>query len=116
METSRLLGARDHQREERDVHHARSSLRRLQPARAAHAADQAALRELREETGYVGSVDVAETVINTGTVWVRYECFYGFVEREFAPELTEHVDYRWTERGTLPSKMVTGAKRAVEHG
>lgn len=75
----------------------------------------AALRELAEETGYDGPMAVAPTSINTGSMWVKYECFCGFIKYEFEPTLTEHDEYRWVERDNLPARTLPGAKKAVAY-
>lgn len=74
---------------------------------------EAALRELQEETGYGGPVAVTSSSINTGHVWVRYECFVGLVGSEFEPELTEHAASGWFARDQLPSGTHPGTLRAV---
>lgn len=75
----------------------------------------AALRELAEETGYDGPLSLASTSINTGSVWVHYECFCGFIGCEFEPRLTEHGAYQWVDRDRLPTMTQPGTQKAVSY-
>lgn len=77
------------------------------PAGGLHAREgfpHAAVREMREETGYTGPVDV--------TPWARIGdlvAFVGWVPREFRPQLNwEHDDARWIRPFTWPTPAHPG--------
>lgn len=71
----------------------------------------AALRELREETGYTGVV-----VVNADAASVRdgYALFVGHVSREFRPRLDhEHLAAEWARPDAAPQPLHPGLMRVV---
>lgn len=76
----------------------------------------AALRELAEETGYQGDVDVEKTRLDVSVspTGLTYWTFGGFVRRAFVPMLNEeHVDAGWFRVDALPSPLHPGVWRLL---
>jgi 8-oxo-dGTP pyrophosphatase MutT (NUDIX family) len=71
---------------------------------------EGALRELHEETGYVGTLSVSATALQTGPA---YQCFLGMVSKEFRPELTEHLAWVWASKRQLPRGTHPGVREAI---
>lgn len=77
----------------------------------------AALRELGEETGYEGDVEVERATLDarrarSGFV---YWTFGGHVTERFSPLLNaEHTDFGWFSTSDLPSPLHPGVKRLFE--
>lgn len=60
--------------------------------------EETALRELREETGYAGEIEMVQLTRYRGTGGVETTTFLGTVPHEFPPILNwEHDDARWTD-------------------
>jgi 8-oxo-dGTP pyrophosphatase MutT (NUDIX family) len=73
-----------------------------------------ALRELAEETGYQGIVDVEKSCLDVtvNPSGIRYWTFGGLVKKAFQPKLNfEHVDGGWFHAGALPSPLHPGVQR-----
>lgn len=70
----------------------------------------AALRELKEEAGYIGSISMSKPFITrTGTL--TYYNFFGLVDNEFTPFLNyEHDDCGWFSIDNPPSKLHPGVQ------
>lgn len=76
----------------------------------------AALRELAEETGYRGAVDVerASLDVTRSTRGLVYWTFGGRVAREFRPRLNEeHTAAGWFAADRLPSPLHPGVLRLL---
>lgn len=68
---------------------------------------QAALRELYEETGLGGSIEIEGYRDTTRD----YRLYLGAIDREFGPRLSnEHVDAVWAASGSLPSPLHPGLR------
>jgi 8-oxo-dGTP pyrophosphatase MutT (NUDIX family) len=73
--------------------------------------EQCALRELAEESGYQGPVELEPLAQNS-----RYVTFIGRVPREFAPTPNAEVkDHCWVDAGAWPSPMHPGMAVALEN-
>ena len=71
----------------------------------------AALRELAEETGYQGPVDMERASIDVtrSPYGLTYWTFGGKVPREFRPRLNaEHTQAGWFAVGSLPAPLHPG--------
>jgi len=76
----------------------------------------AALRELAEETGYQGAVDMerASLDVSRRSDGLIYWTFGGQVPREFRPRLNaEHTAAGWFPAGGLPSPLHPGVVRLL---
>jgi 8-oxo-dGTP pyrophosphatase MutT (NUDIX family) len=72
--------------------------------------EQCALRELAEESGYQGPVELEPLAQNS-----RYVTFIGRVPREFDPTPNAEVkDHCWVDAGAWPSPMHPGMAAAVK--
>jgi 8-oxo-dGTP pyrophosphatase MutT (NUDIX family) len=70
----------------------------------------AAEREVREETGYRGSLEMIPAYVFTQQTF-RYSNFIGIVDTEYRPSLGwESQGYRWCKYGEWPTPMHFGLK------
>ena len=74
----------------------------------------AAVREMREETGHSDSMCVSAVGIQTGVRGRDYVSFVGLVPHEFEPTTPEHVTWGWFEpTEPLPQPLHPGAELAL---
>ena len=73
----------------------------------------AALREVREETGYDGNVQLRQAYVYTNGDF-RYTTFLAVVPKEFVPKLDwETEDFKWCDMDDFPSPIHFGLKAAL---
>jgi len=73
-------------------------------------AEDAALRELVEETGFYGTLRMSRAASHIGA----YRLYVGEVEKEFKPELSdEHEAYAWTRLCDVPRPHHRGLDRFI---
>lgn len=71
----------------------------------------AAIRELREEAGYNGKLELIPLFVFRHSSGFTYYNFLALVEKEFAPKLDwETQGYRWVEYGDWPEPLHNGLK------
>jgi len=72
--------------------------------------ERTALRELAEETGYTGAVELSNACVFRDGPF-EYHNFFGVVPREFTPLLNgEHDEYGWFELDELPEPLHHGVE------
>lgn len=77
---------------------------------ADEAPEEAAKRELREETGYTGAAEMIPLFVYRDAAFI-YRNFLAVVPGEFKPHLGwEAVDYRWCTLDDLPQPLHYGMK------
>ena len=77
--------------------------------------EQTVLREIGEEAGYYGEIDLVPMLVNIdedrGSVYFN---FLAIVPNEFEPELNwENSDYKWVSYGRWPDKLHPGVKELL---
>lgn len=73
------------------------------------------LREVREETGYQGKVELLPLFVFKHTSGFHYSNFLAIVDKEFTPKLDwENKGFEWCEYGDWPSPMHFGLKGLLE--
>jgi len=78
--------------------------------------EQAVLREIREETGYSGSVQLKPLWTFKHPNGFQYFNFLAIVEREFEPKLDwETQDYKWVEKGDWPQPLHFGLESLIKN-
>lgn len=74
-----------------------------------------ALRELQEETGYSGLIDLFESFVFREDEF-EYHNFIGLVSNEFEVQLNwESLDAKWFELDALPENLYFGVKLLLEN-
>lgn len=69
----------------------------------------AMLREVKEETGYSGSIEIDHIWTFEHKSGFRYHNFLAIVPKEFTPKLDwENRGYKWVEFGAWPAPMHPG--------
>jgi len=77
--------------------------------------EQAAKRELFEEAGYDGQINLKPIfTFDDSKIDFIYHNFVGTVPEEFEPELNwENVDFRWIKKGEWPKPLHPGIKQFI---
>lgn len=78
--------------------------------------DASTLRELAEETGFEGEVElVLSYVFRDEASGFQYENFVAVVDEEFIPTLNwEHDDHLWVENGDWPDPLHFGLAKFLQ--
>ena len=75
---------------------------------------EAAIRELREESGYDGNIELIKLSTMNWFVF-KYHNFFGIIDEEFTPYLNwENQDYKWVEFGNWPTPIHFGLQWLLE--
>jgi 8-oxo-dGTP pyrophosphatase MutT (NUDIX family) len=76
---------------------------------------ETAKRELREESGYNGNIELIKLSTMNWFVF-KYHNFLGIIDEEFTPCLNwETQDYKWVEFGNWPSPIHFGLQWLLEN-
>jgi len=74
-------------------------------------AEQCTIRELAEESGYTGPIELKHLDENS-----KYVTFIGVIPHEFKPQpCSEWKDYCWVKAGNWPKPMHPGVMVALKH-
>jgi 8-oxo-dGTP pyrophosphatase MutT (NUDIX family) len=75
---------------------------------------EAAIRELREESGYDGNIELIKLSTMNWFVF-KYHNFLGIIDEEFTPSLNwENQDYKWVKFGNWPTPIHFGLQWLLE--
>lgn len=76
--------------------------------------EHTALRELGEEAGYFGEIDLVPMLVNINGNRAYFN-YLGVVPHEFTPKLNwEHSDYTWVKYGRWPRPLHPGLRELFE--
>ena len=76
--------------------------------------DSGVIREIKEETGYTGSVELIELSVFEHESGFKYHNFLAIVDNEFTPELNwETQEISWFDYGTWPHPLHPGLELAL---
>ena len=76
---------------------------------------KAAIRELKEETGYTGNIEAVIAMLVFQKASFKYFNYLIVINKEFLPVLNcENKDFRWVCIGDWPTPMHPGMKSLIE--